>query len=181
MSNIYTVYINECQSYLDPWFEPNHEKAERRLHSSLGERAQQPGDFVLFHVGFFNEKTGEITPLPKPERISTVLPANTTKTLEEIFGSPSDEDVALIDEIVDRFDKDQKEYYEPYGGGYYEPYGKLELQMDITAAHNKCRLNLAQLLKANEPDFAHDVFGIVRHLDRNTGELLDCFIPRCAT
>jgi hypothetical protein len=53
--------------------------------------------------------------------------------------------------------------------------------MDLTAAHaNAFPLDLADLLKANDFNFAHDVFGIRRHLDRNTGKLLDCFVPRYA-
>lgn len=53
------------------------------------------------------------------------------------------------------------------------------LIMDITACHaNGNPLRLAGLLKADDFNFAHDVFGIHRHIDRNTGELTDCFSPR---
>lgn len=42
-------------------------------------------------------------------------------------------------------------------------------------------LDLAKLLAAPMFDFAHDVCGIVRHMDRSTypGKLTDCFSPRC--
>jgi hypothetical protein len=54
-----------------------------------------------------------------------------------------------------------------------------DLEMDITAAHlNGCPLDLSKLLAAPMLDFAHDIFGIQRHIDRNTGKLLDCFLPR---
>lgn len=53
--------------------------------------------------------------------------------------------------------------------------------MDVQATHcNGCRLALNELLVANEEDFAHDIYGIVRHIDRQTGQLGDCFSPRYA-
>lgn len=57
----------------------------------------------------------------------------------------------------------------------------LGLTMDLTATHaNGCPLDLALLLDAPAFDFAHDIAGIARHLDRLTGKLGDCFVPRCA-
>lgn len=57
----------------------------------------------------------------------------------------------------------------------------LDTNMDILAAHlNGCRLDLLALLAANGLDFAHDVRGITRHVNRRTGALEDCFLPRCA-
>ena len=57
----------------------------------------------------------------------------------------------------------------------------VDTEMDITACHcNGCPLDLSKLLNASDADFGHDVFGIRRHLDRSTGELMDCFVPRCA-
>ncbi len=51
--------------------------------------------------------------------------------------------------------------------------------MDITAAHrNGCPLKLDELLKAEDFDFAHDVFGIRRYINRKTGKLENCFLPR---
>lgn len=56
-----------------------------------------------------------------------------------------------------------------------------DTEMDITAAHaNGCPLKLDELLAARPLDFAHDVGGIRRHIDRNTGQLRDCFLPRFA-
>lgn len=57
----------------------------------------------------------------------------------------------------------------------------LALEMDITAVHaNGCPLRLHELLGARKFDFLHDVFGIHRHINRNTGTLMDCFVPRYA-
>lgn len=60
-------------------------------------------------------------------------------------------------------------------------YDKLSATMDITACHcNGCELDLAKLEAAPDSDFGHDVFGIRRHINRRTGKLGDCFLPRCA-
>lgn len=56
-----------------------------------------------------------------------------------------------------------------------------ELWMDIVACHaNGCPLDLERLSKADDFNIAHDVFGISRHLNRDTGELMNCFLPRFA-
>jgi hypothetical protein len=53
--------------------------------------------------------------------------------------------------------------------------------MDVTACHaNGCPLDLAELLIAEPLDFAHDVWGIRWHINRDTGQLEHCFIPRYA-
>lgn len=63
----------------------------------------------------------------------------------------------------------------------FESIDRLSLEMDITATHaNGNPLDLAGLLDAEPFDFAHDIAGIVRHLDRTTGALTDCFVPRYA-
>jgi len=40
-------------------------------------------------------------------------------------------------------------------------------------------LNLERLAGFPSFDFAHDVYGIAQNLDRLTGRLLNCFVPRC--
>jgi hypothetical protein len=54
------------------------------------------------------------------------------------------------------------------------------LIMDLTAAHNDTPMDLALLLSFPSFDFVHDVLGIQRHINRETGTLEDCFLPRCA-
>lgn len=57
----------------------------------------------------------------------------------------------------------------------------IDLLMDVEACHcNGCPLDLPRLLAADDFNLMHDVGGIVRHLSRDTGELLDCFWPRFA-
>ena len=60
-------------------------------------------------------------------------------------------------------------------------YEKQTLMMDLEACHcNGCPLELEKLLAARDGDFGHDVFGIARKMNRETGELTDCFLPRYA-
>lgn len=55
------------------------------------------------------------------------------------------------------------------------------LGMDITAVHaNGMPLKLKELLASDELSFFHDVWGIEKHIDRETGQLKDCFLPRFA-
>lgn len=57
-----------------------------------------------------------------------------------------------------------------------------DIQMDITAAHaNGCPLQLRALLAADDFNFAHDVLGIRRFIDRSTGRIpAEKFWPRFA-
>ena len=56
----------------------------------------------------------------------------------------------------------------------------LTISMDLAAAHLFIPIALDELVAAPEGDFAHDVFGIRRHINRVTLELEDCFWPRYA-
>jgi hypothetical protein len=56
------------------------------------------------------------------------------------------------------------------------------LYMDIAAVHaNGTRLDLQRWLEADKFNFWHDIVGINRHIDRKTGKLNNCFLPRFAT
>lgn len=53
------------------------------------------------------------------------------------------------------------------------------IEMDIVACHlNGNPLDLQRLLEADTFEFAHDILGIKNHINRNTGELENCFVPR---
>jgi len=69
---------------------------------------------------------------------------------------------------------------EALAGPEVSPRFRMELMMDLSAAHSDCPLDLAGLASAGDGDFGHDVFGIQRYLNRKTGELGDCFVPRLA-
>lgn len=55
-----------------------------------------------------------------------------------------------------------------------------DILMDISSVHlsGGCKLRLEELLAAGDMNFIHDVAGINRHLDRETGKLMNCFSPR---
>ena len=58
---------------------------------------------------------------------------------------------------------------------------KTTMLMDITACHaNGCPLDLRKLLEADDFTFGHDVLGIRRHINRQTGQIENCFLPRCS-
>lgn len=54
--------------------------------------------------------------------------------------------------------------------------------IDVAIALDKLNvdLDLERLLAFKDGDFLHDVVGIFNHADWETGELKDCFLPRCA-
>jgi hypothetical protein len=89
--------------------------------------------------------------------------------------SVTGEQLALIEQIADRAVALE------HGAG--TRFGRRDLMtwhMDLCATHNSCPLDLAGLLATDDYNFAHDVFGIRRHIDRETGDLTDCFVPRYA-
>lgn len=60
-------------------------------------------------------------------------------------------------------------------------YEHMDAVMDLEACHcNGIPLDLTRLLKAKDSDFGHDVFGIRRYVDRDTGKVSKNFVPRCA-
>lgn len=65
--------------------------------------------------------------------------------------------------------------------GILDKSNRMTSLMDVQAVHcNDMKLDLEKLLTFPEFDFAHDVLGIKRHMNRTTGKLQDFFVPRCA-
>lgn len=60
----------------------------------------------------------------------------------------------------------------------YKELEVIDIIMDIEKAHQSCPLKLKELYEADDFSFGHDVFGIIRHLNRETCELEGCFLPR---
>jgi hypothetical protein len=57
----------------------------------------------------------------------------------------------------------------------------LSVQMDLEACHTcGCPLDLQRPLAADQANLMHDIGGIRRHINRDTGMLQDCFVPRFA-
>jgi hypothetical protein len=59
-------------------------------------------------------------------------------------------------------------------------YPKMDTLMDIYAVCSHTPLRLHELATADDFDFVHDVGGIRQHLNRQTGELRNHFVPRFA-
>ncbi|MEQ9132678.1 MAG: hypothetical protein RJQ08_08555 [Salinisphaeraceae bacterium] len=53
------------------------------------------------------------------------------------------------------------------------------LHMDLTALHHHTPLDFQKLANASDFCFVHDIGGIQAHMDRETGQLLNHFLPRC--
>lgn len=54
-------------------------------------------------------------------------------------------------------------------------------EMDLSATHaNGCPLDFDKLAGFDDFNLMHDITGIYKHLNRETGELENCFLPRCA-
>jgi len=85
-----------------------------------------------------------------------------------ITWSTSKEDCEVIEKIVERAQELRIER------------DILDLEMDIEAAHENCPLRLKELLDADKFNFLHDVYGIINNLNRETGKLENCFLPRFA-
>lgn len=100
---------------------------------------------------------------------------NTTpNTPDDAFESVSAADNRLIRKIVDRAFTNYPTLRKS---------ARMDLEMDLIACHMiGCKLDLQRLLDAPRLlDFAHDVFGIHHHIDRDTGRLTGMFLPRYAT
>lgn len=81
-------------------------------------------------------------------------------------------DCALVEKIVDRA--------EILYDSVMRPFDRKTVMMDIVACHlNGTPLDLEKLLKAEDFSFAHDVFGISGHMNRETGKIERNFLPRC--
>lgn len=58
-------------------------------------------------------------------------------------------------------------------------FDRLAATMDIVACHlNGNPLRLEEFFQADDFNFLHDFGGIRRHIDRESGQLRDCFVPR---
>jgi hypothetical protein len=89
----------------------------------------------------------------------------------KINWNTTDEDKALIDQILDRAET----------MGHLKKRNRINSEMDISACHlNGTPLRLAEWLHADDFNFLHDLYGIDSHMDRTTGCLTRCFVPRFA-
>jgi hypothetical protein len=90
------------------------------------------------------------------------------------FATLTDEERVVVGKIIER----AQAMWRGFG---LRPPSKLNLTMDICAVHARMPLRLAEWLEADDFNFSHDIGGIVKHMNRQTGELEGFFVPRfCA-
>jgi hypothetical protein len=53
-----------------------------------------------------------------------------------------------------------------------------QIEGELMLAHKKRPLRLGELAQADDFNFAHDVIGIRNHINLETGEMSDHFLPR---
>jgi hypothetical protein len=81
------------------------------------------------------------------------------------------EEFALLVQVAKRVQADLKDH----------PDSRRTVVMDLNACHsNGCPLDFKGLLNASATDFAHDIYGIRSHVNRETGKLEGFFTPRFA-
>lgn len=86
------------------------------------------------------------------------------------------DDETLVDKIVDRWIALVESH------GHSAP-DFLHTMMDVMAANGangNSHLDLWKLLHFDDANFAHDMGGISRHINRENGTLEGGFLPRCA-
>jgi hypothetical protein len=94
--------------------------------------------------------------------------------MKQVSFKVSDEVAAAISRAADRY---EPIYKKATGARRID---RLSLVMDLTATHaNGCPIDWDRLNTADDFTFTHDVSGIQRHINRKTGKLENCFLPRC--
>ncbi len=91
--------------------------------------------------------------------------------VQYVIESTPREDISLINRIAVRTAELCKRY------GLQAP-SQMQMGLDIAMAHARRPLNLHLFLRASDEDFAHDVLGISRHIDRDSGHLREGWTPR---
>ena len=90
------------------------------------------------------------------------------------FAHFTPEEEALVTQIVARAETLFHEHHP------HATFDRLAFEMDIAAVHAHTPLRLTEWLAADDFNFVHDWSGIQRHIDRETGQLEDFFVPRFA-
>ena len=64
---VFAVYDIKARAYMSPFFMPNREMAVRAFSTGVNEEKSElnkhPADFTLFHIGAFDDETGNLEPL----------------------------------------------------------------------------------------------------------------------
>lgn len=70
---VYAIFDVKGEVFNTPWFMHTHGQATRAFKDLVADKAtlvgRNPEDFVLFSIGSFDDSSGSLIPLGKPERI----------------------------------------------------------------------------------------------------------------
>ena len=76
-TQVYTVFDSKAERFLRPFFAENTAVALRSFQELIRTHDHQfnkfPEDYALFHIGSYDEKTGELTPLPAPVNLGLAI------------------------------------------------------------------------------------------------------------
>lgn len=89
----------------------------------------------------------------------------------------SEDDREIIDKITERAMALEDKYADGVRLGKREN-RQMMWVMDLLQVNDHNPLRFKDLAEADDGNFAHDIFGIRRHLNRSSGKLEDCFRPR---
>ena len=64
IKHIYTIYDCAAEAYMEPWFTHNNALAKRAFTGAANDKEHPigtaPHDYTLFHIGTWDDKTGEL-------------------------------------------------------------------------------------------------------------------------
>jgi hypothetical protein len=91
----------------------------------------------------------------------------------EINFETTKQETRLINQIVTRYFRGANERHLDFD--------RIAVTLDLKATNaNGCPIDFKKLLESDDFTFFHDVYQIVRYLDRETGKLTNNFLPRCS-
>ena len=88
-------------------------------------------------------------------------------------GDTTKEDYEAMSRVADRWNSLREK-------AGVDAVSKIHLVMDLDVAHTNCPIDFEKLESFGDGDFSHDIGGIYSYVNRETGELDNCFVPRSA-
>lgn len=84
--NIYSIRDNKAEAFLQPFFSKNHATAIRAVEEAVADPSHQfakhASDYAVYHLGFFQEDTGQILPEAPKHLVNTIDFKRVASTLE---------------------------------------------------------------------------------------------------
>lgn len=75
--NVYAIRDDKSEAYMQPWFAPTNGAAIRNFSDAVNQNdspfAKHPEDYVLFHIGQYDDSRGVIIPLDAPKSLGVAV------------------------------------------------------------------------------------------------------------